>query len=82
MSLAQDEAVAPGILRPGGVDAERMEEERRQDVGGREVAARVAHSGGVHHPQAGDADAPCPFSNARHDGRINMHAFYFMRHGE
>ena len=35
---------------------------------------------GVHHPQAGEADAPRPVGEARHYWRINMHAFFFMRH--
>ncbi len=78
--LAQHEAVAGGILRVRGVDLERMEEERRQDIGRRQVAARMPHLRGVNHPQAGEADAPCPFGEVRHHRRINMHAFFFMRH--
>ncbi len=78
--LAQDEAVARRIPGACGVDAERLEEERRQDVGAREIAARVPHPRAVNHAQAGDANAPRTLGDLRHEWRINMHAFLFMRH--
>jgi hypothetical protein len=68
VALAQDEAIAlrvPWILR---IDPQRVEEQRREDVRGGEITARMTEPGGVHHPQARAADVAGAGSQILHEG--------------
>jgi hypothetical protein len=57
VSFAQDEPVTFRMVRRGGIDPEHVEVQRRQDVGTRQVAARMPETGCVRHAQAGAPDS-------------------------
>ena len=51
MAFAQDEAIPVGPIGARRIDVQDAQVKRREDVGRREIAARVAQSGAVEHLQ-------------------------------
>ena len=58
VALAENEAIARRTVRLARIHPQGMEEERRQDVCRRKIAARMAETSGVHHAKAGVANVP------------------------